>query len=321
MRCILGSIRQRGNHHVTLLAGGVGGARMARALRSVLRTGQLTVVANVGDDTERYSVRVSPDPDTVLYTLASLEGPHGWGRREDTFATMEELARLGVDTSFALGDMDLAVCLYRTQLLKNGTALSEVTARLALAFGIDCTLLPATDDPLETFIQIESGSWLSFQEYFVERRHVDDVQAVAYHGAPQASPAPGVIDAIRAADTLVIAPSNPPLSIWPILAVDAIREAAAAHRNRVAVSPLFGGAPLKGPADTVMSGLGLSPGTRGVLEAYDGLIDALFIDETDSRDTPIGDDFGVVVIPADTRLTGIDQGAVLANEILDRTLR
>jgi LPPG:FO 2-phospho-L-lactate transferase len=275
-------------------------------------------VANVGDDTERYSVRVSPDPDTVLYTLADVEGPHGWGRRGDTFATMEELGKLGVDTAFALGDKDLAVCLYRTQLLMNGADLSEVTTRLASAFGIGCALLPATNDPLETFVQVGDGSWLSFQEYFVDRQYADDVQAIAYHGAPQAFPAPGVIDAIRTADTLVIAPSNPPLSIWPILAIAPITDAIRAHPYRVAVSPLFSGAPLRGPADRVMSGLGLSPGTRGVLEAYDGMIDALYIDETDRQDAAMSGDLGIEVIPADTRLTGVDQGAALANQILDR---
>lgn len=294
---------------------------MARALRSVLDPGQLTVVANVGDDTERYSVRVSPDPDTVLYTLANVEGPHGWGRRDDTFTAMEELANLGVDTSFALGDRDLAVCLYRTQLLANGVPLSAVTTRLAGAFSIGCELLPATDDPLETFVQIEDGSWLSFQEYFVDRRHVDAVRSVAYHGAPRASPAPGVIEAISGADTLVIAPSNPPLSIWPILAIDSIRAAVLTHPHRVGVSPLFGGSPLKGPADEVMAGVGLSRGTRGVLEAYDGLIDVLYVDEADSRDVPIGDGFDVAVVPGDTRLTGEDHGAAFASEILEEASR
>ena len=294
---------------------------MARALRAVLGPGQLTIVANVGDDTERYSVRVSPDPDTVLYTLANLEGKHGWGRRDDTFATMEELARLGVDTSFSLGDKDLAMCLYRTQLMAGGTPLSDVTTRLATAFGIECSLLPATDDPLETVVQIEDGTWLSFQEYFVDRHHIDAVQAVAYQGAPHASPAPGVIEAIADADTLVIAPSNPPLSIWPILAIDSIRQAVDVHPHRISVSPLFKGAPLKGPADAVMAGVGLSHGTRGVLEAYDGLIDTLYIDTIDSDDVAIGDDFGVAVIAADTRLTGIDDGAGFAASILGAEFR
>lgn len=294
---------------------------MARAFRSVLDPGQLTVVANVGDDTERYSVRVSPDPDTVLYTLANVEGPNGWGRRDDTFAAMAELARLGVDASFSLGDKDLATCLYRSQLLASGLPPSEVTTQLAAAFGIGCTLLPATDEPLETFVQIDDGSWLSFQEYFVDRGHVDMVRAVAYHGAPQASAAPGVIDAIAHADTLVIAPSNPPLSIWPILAIDAIQQTVGDHPHAVAVSPLFNGAPLKGPADIVMAGVGLSHGTRGVLEAYSGLIDTLYIDTADSRDVPLGADFGVAVIATDTRLTGEDNGASFASSILAARFR
>ena len=251
-----------------------------------------------------------------MYTLADAEGPHGWGRRNDTFSTMQELANLGVDTSFALGDRDLAVCLYRTHMLANGMSLSSVTAHLTHAFDIDCILLPATDDPLETYVQIENGSWLSFQEYFVDRRHADAVRAVSYHGAPQATPAPGVIDAIADADTLVIAPSNPPLSIWPILAVDPIRVAVESHPHRIGVSPLFSGAPLKGPADNVMSGVGLAHGTRGVLEAYDGLIDTLFIDTADSADVPIGDEFGVVVIPENIRLTGPDNGAAFASHIM-----
>jgi LPPG:FO 2-phospho-L-lactate transferase len=264
---------------------------------------------------------VSPDPDTVLYTLANMEGPDGWGRREDTFTAMGELAKLGVDTSFALGDRDLGVCLFRTHSLARGMPLSDVMRELARAFDIGCSLLPATDDRLETFIQIRDGSWLSFQEYFVDRHHADTVAAVAYHGAPQASAAPGVLEAISAADTLVIAPSNPPLSIWPILAVDDIRQAVADHPHRIAVSPLFGGAPLKGPADDVMRAIGLAPGTRGVLEAYDGLLDVLYIDTADAEDVSVGDDFGVVVVPADTLLTAADRGAAFASTVLETTPR
>jgi len=230
---------------------------------------------------------------------------------------MDELRKLGVDTSFALGDRDLAVCLHRTQSLSSGVPLSEVMMDLARAFDVGCSLLPATDDRLETFIQIRDGSWLPFQEYFVDRHHADTVTAIAYHGAPQASAAPGVVEAISAADTLVIAPSNPPLSIWPILAIDDIHEAVAHHPHRVAVSPLFGGAPLKGPADDVMRAMGLSGGTRGVLEAYDGLIDILYIDTADAEDVPIGHDFGVGVVPADTLLTAADQGSALATTILE----
>ena len=307
---------------MTLLAGGVGGARMARALRAVLDPGRLTIVVNVGDDTERYGVRVSPDPDTVLYTLAGVEGPAGWGRRDDTTAVMEQLEAFGVDTSFMLGDADLAMCLARTMQLAGGTPLSQITMDLARSLGVsDVEILPVTDDVLRTYIQILDGSWLEFQEYFVERRHTDEVQAVAFHGSVEAVPAPGVIEAIASADTLVIAPSNPPLSIWPILAVNGVEDAVREHGNTVAVSPLFGGAPLKGPADTVMRGVGLSPGTRGILEAYSGSIARLFIDEQDRADVSVGPEFGVTVIAADTRLGGADRGAGLAIRLLEETGR
>ncbi len=295
---------------------------MARALRAVLDPGRLTIVVNVGDDTERYGIRVSPDPDTVLYTLAGLEGPAGWGRRDDTTMVMDQLRAFGIDTSFTLGDADLAMCLTRTMMLAEGIPLSSITANLARHLGVtDVEILPGTDDLLRTFIQISDGRWLEFQEYFVERRHTDEVQAVAYHGSVEAVPAPGVIEAIASADTLVIAPSNPPLSIWPILAVEGVTDAVREHANTVAVSPLFGGAPLKGPADAVMHGVGLSRGTRGVLEAYAGCIDRLFIDEQDRRDVAMGPEFGVAVVAANTRLGGTDRGTDLAVRLLEETGR
>jgi LPPG:FO 2-phospho-L-lactate transferase len=183
------------------------------------------------------------------------------------------------------------------------------------------TILPASDDSVRTFVQIQDGQWLEFQEYFVDRLHVDPVTALAYHGAAGANPAPGVIQAIRSADTLVIAPSNPPLSIWPILAVDEIDRAVREHHRRVAVSPLFSGAALKGPAVQVMAGVGLSNGTKGVLEAYRGLIDGLFVDESDSNDISLGADFGVTIHAANTRLSGEDEGAAFADHLLEVTTR
>ncbi len=295
---------------------------MARALRSVLDPGRLTIVVNIGDDTERYGVRVSPDPDTVLYTLAGVQGPAGWGRRDDTTGVMEQLEAFGIDTSFTLGDADLAMCLTRTMRLAAGVPLSTITMDLARSLGVsDVEILPATDDLLRTFIQIRDGRWLEFQEYFVDRGHADEVQAVAYHGSVEAVPAPGVIEAIASADTLVLAPSNPPLSIWPILAVEGVTDAVREHDNTVAVSPLFGGAPLKGPADAVMRGIGLSPGTRGILEAYAGYITQLFIDEQDRADISLGPEFDVTVIAADTRLGGADRGAGFAIRLLEETGR
>lgn len=318
MRCILGSNPLDSNHRVTLLAGGVGGARMARALRAALDPGLLTVVVNVGDDTERYGVHVSPDPDTVLYTLANVMGPQGWGRADDTTTVMDSLAQMGIDTSFTLGDMDFGLCLARTQLLEAGTPLHDITNRFATAFGVtDVTLVPATNDLLRTFIQIEDRRWLPFQEYFVDRRHTDAVRAVAYHGAVDATAAPGVIEAIENADVLIVAPSNPPLSIWPILAVEEISSVVRSHPVTAAVSPLFGGQALKGPAMEVMEGVGLSPGTEGVLEAYAGLVDTLFIDDADIADVPLGEAVDVRVVASDTRLSGPDDGVGFAKRVLE----
>jgi len=290
---------------------------MARALRHVLDPGHLTVVVNIGDDTERYGVHVAADPDTVLYTLAGVVGPDGWGRADDTFTVMDSLSGMGFDTSFTLGDKDLALCLARTELLDEGEPLSRITASLQAGLGLDdVTLLPASDDVVRTFVQIDGDEWLDFQEYFVDRSHADNVRALAYIGAEEASPAPGVVAAIDSADTVVIAPSNPPLSIWPMLAIDGIDAAVRSHTRRVAVSPLFSGVALKGPAQQVMSGVGLSPGTKGVLQAYRGLIDHLYIDEADADDVGLGAEFGVAVHTADTRLSGADEGAGFVRALL-----
>ena len=305
---------------MTLLAGGVGGARMARALRPVLDPGHLTVVVNVGDDTQRYGVHVAADPDTVLYTLAGVVGPQGWGRSGDTREVMKSLTDMGFDTSFTLGDKDLSLCLARTMMLGEGRTLSEITATLAHSLGVDdVVILPASDDAVRTFVEVAGGGWLEFQEYFVDRHHTDAVTALAYHGAQNAAPGPGVVEAIELAETLIIAPSNPPLSIWPILAIDAIDQAVRSHPRRVGVSPLFAGAALKGPASEVMAGVGLSPGTEGVLEAYRGLIDHLFIDLTDQEDTALGEGFGVAIHAADTRLSGADEGVGFASHLLEVT--
>ncbi len=290
---------------------------MANALRSVVSAGSLTVIVNVGDDTERYGVHVAADCDTVLYTLAGRAGPHGWGIANDTFAVMDALDSLGVDTSFRLGDADLAVCIARTSMLSDGRPLSEATIDLAKHLRVDdVRLIPATDDPLRTWVDTDDAGWIDFQHYFVDRRHTDEVRALAYHGAPTARPAPGVIDAIDGADILVIAPSNPPLSIWPILAIDDIRASVARHPRTIAVSPLFGGKPLKGPADAVMSSLGLPAGTEGILEAYRDLIDALVIDQGDAADGSLTDTYPVDILATDTRLDGESGGRTCVQAVL-----
>ncbi len=291
---------------------------MARAIRHVLDPGHLTVIVNVGDDTKRYGVHVAADPDTVLYTLAGVVGPDGWGRADDTYKAMESLAAMGFDTSFTLGDKDLAMCLARTEMLDAGVPLSEATEKIQHGLGLkDVRIIPASDDVVRTFVQISTGEWIDFQEYFVDRSHADPVQGLAYHGAAEANPAPGVVDAIAEADILVIAPSNPPLSIWPILAIDEIKYAVRKHPLRVAVSPLFSGSALKGPAVEVMKGIGMSPGTKGVLQAYHGLIDHLFVDTADAEDLALGPDFGVSIHAADTRLSGPDEGAGFASRLLE----
>jgi LPPG:FO 2-phospho-L-lactate transferase len=298
---------------VTLLSGGVGGARLARGLSAVLGDG-LTVVVNVGDDEEIYGLHVSPDLDTVMYTLAGRQGPHGWGVANDTFAVLDHLAALGTDTTFRLGDADLALNLVRTGMLRRGEPLSAVTASLRAALHLVPTILPSTDDPLKTQIQTAVGSWLSFQDYFVTRGHRDDVAAIRFCGASEAAAAPGVLEAIVEAATVIIAPSNPPLSVWPILAVPGIEEAVAGARRVVAVSPLFRGKPLKGPADRVMASLGLPPGNAGVLAAYRGLITDLVVDDADHEDAGLP---GARIHVTDTRLTDLDRSTRFARRLLE----
>lgn len=285
--------------HIALLSGGVGGARMARAFDRAGAT--LSVVVNVGDDDTILGQAVSPDLDTVMYTLAGIEGPHGWGLAGDTTVVMTTLATLGGDTRFLLGDRDLATNMMRSVSLAGGAPLSEVTRQLATCFGLGPAVLPVTDDPLRTELRTDEG-WLTFQEYFVHRHHQDAVREVRFRGAADARPAPGVVTAIDEADLVVIGPSNPPLSIWPILAVPGLADAVSRHDTVVAVSPLFGGKALKGPAHEVMAALGLPPGNEGVIAAYEGLITDLVVDQGDAGDRAelSGPDLRVHV--ADTRI-------------------
>lgn len=294
------------------LSGGVGGARMARGL-AALPGIDLTVVVNVGDDADNHGLRISPDLDTVVYTLAGLEGPHGWGRTDDTFALNTELARFGVDNTFQLGDRDLALKLFRTHAMSIGEPLSAVTAAVGASFGLTHRIVPVSDDRLRTMIRVADG-WISFQEYFVTRRFADEVLEVAYEGATEARPAPGVIEAVEDADLVVIAPSNPPLSIWPMTAVPEFRAALSAHPAVTAISPLIGGKTVKGPADRVMVALGLPSGNAGVATAYEGLIDRLVIDLSDGDDADSLGDIDVMI--TDTLIKEPEQAARLAREIV-----
>jgi LPPG:FO 2-phospho-L-lactate transferase len=299
--------------NVVELSGGVGGARLARGLDAV-EDMALTVVVNVGDDLPTHGLYVSPDLDTVVYTLAGIEGPQGWGRADDIFVTNTELARFGVDNSFALGDLDLALKIYRTESLESGLTLAAITDVVRLSFGLTASILPASNDRVRTMVTTKEGERLTFQEYFVGRRHQDPVRQVEFEGAETATPAPGVIEAIDAADLLVIGPSNPPLSIWPILAIDQIERAVSRHPRVIAVSPLIGGKALKGPAHSVMADLGLGTGTRAVIASYRGLIHTLVVDGSDEADT--GQVDGVTVVALDTRIAGRTEAMRLAEGIL-----
>lgn len=298
---------------VVELSGGVGGARLARGLARLADV-DLTVIVNVGDDDVIHGLYVSPDLDTVIYTLAGLEGDQGWGRSGDSFTTNAELGFLGADNRFRLGDRDLALNILRTEALSSGEALSEFTDRMSKQLGVGATVLPSTNDRLRTEILNHGGERLSFQEYFVIRRQQDVVAAIKFDGADGANPTPGLIRAIDDADVILIGPSNPPLSIWPILAIGDIRSAVGRHPRVVAVSPLFGGKALKGPADRVMASLGLPPGNLGVAEAYSGLVDLLVIDESDSTDAPKLS--SVPTITADTHIVDASAAEALARRLV-----
>jgi LPPG:FO 2-phospho-L-lactate transferase len=268
---------------VVVLSGGVGGARFVRGVADLVSGADLTVVGNVGDDVEVLGMHVSPDLDSVLYALADVnDAERGWGRADESWRALETVAELGGESWFKLGDRDLGLHLVRTVALRDGAALSAVTQRFARAFGIESTLLPATDDRLRTWIATPAGEF-SFQEWFVARGHRDEVDDVRFEGADDAAPAPGVVDALERADLLLIAPSNPYVSIAPILAVREIRRAL--ERRRVpciAVSPLIGGRAVKGPADRMLARLAGGTQPRHVAGCYAGLIDALVFDAADA---------------------------------------
>jgi LPPG:FO 2-phospho-L-lactate transferase len=269
--------------NVTVLSGGVGGARFLRGVMAVVDPGNVSIIGNVADDVEVLGLHVSPDLDSILYALAGLsDEERGWGRADESWNALATAAELDGEAWFRLGDRDIGLHLVRTQLLREGAPLSEVTARLTRAYNLGCALLPATDQPLRTFLETPAGTF-PFQTWFVARGHQDEVDALHYAGAPDARPAPGVIDAIAAADVIVIAPSNPYVSIGPILAVEEIRDALVARTVPcVAVSPIVGGLAVKGPADRMLKRLAGGTSPAYVASCYAGLIDGLVIDEADA---------------------------------------
>ena len=295
---------------VTVLSGGVGGARF---LSGLVPLADVTVVGNVGDDVDVLGLHVSPDLDSILYTLAGLaDEERGWGRAGETWNALGTVSELGGEDWFRLGDLDLGLHLVRTEALRSGETLSSVTTRFARALGLDATLLPATDDRLRTWIATAAGEF-AFQEWFVARSHKDDVDGLRYEGAEAARPAPGVLEALAEAELIVFAPSNPYVSIHPILAVEPIRAAVEARTvPSIAVSPLIGGRAVKGPADRMLRRLAGGTAPLQVTECYKGLIDALVLDEADSPS-------GLDVRPIVTRTLMVDDDARrrLAETVLD----
>ncbi|HXV96121.1 MAG TPA: 2-phospho-L-lactate transferase [Gaiellaceae bacterium] len=274
-----------------VLCGGLGGSRFVDALARAAGPERVTAIVNVGDDVEILGLHVSPDLDTVLYTLAGLlDEERGWGVRAETTNALEAAGRLGGETWFTLGDRDIGLHLVRSRLLREGVPLSEATRRLTESLGVGVRLLPASDDPVRTFLTTSAGE-LDFQTWFVARRHADEVAAVRYEGAEDARPAPGVLEAIAAAEVVFLAPSNPFVSILPILAVPGVHGALAGKRV-VAVSPLVAGRALRGPLAAMMASLGHEPGVRGIAALYEGIADDIVVDPADAGELP-----GAVVAP------------------------
>jgi LPPG:FO 2-phospho-L-lactate transferase len=309
--------------HVVALAGGVGGSRFVRGLREAAPDAELSVIVNTGDDVTLHGLRISPDVDTVLYALGGLvDELRGWGPRGDTFRCMHALERLGGETWFRLGDLDLATHLRRTELLTAGWPPSRVTAELAKRLGVDgVRVLPMTDQPVETWVQLrDGGEWVHFQEYFVHRHTDVAISGLDLRGGGEAKPAPGVLEALGSADLIVLCPSNPFVSIGPILSVSSIRREIEAARQRgvrvAAVSPLIGGATIKGPAARMLLELGYPPTAAGVLAVYGGLVDVYVIDPVDADLSEEVARLGARPVVADAFMRGRRGEARLARVLL-----
>jgi len=284
----------------------------------VVPSGTITAVVNTGDDMVLHGLHISPDLDTVMYTLGGLnDDQRGWGLAGETWNTMTALERLGGESWFRLGDRDLATHLFRTQRLAQGDTLTEVTALLARALGVDVRLLPMTDDPVRTRVTLRDGPEISFQEYFVRRGHDVAVSSVRFDGAADAEAAPGVLDAVLGADAVVICPSNPLVSIAPVLAVPGIEVALTKRRERVvAVSPIVAGAALKGPADRLLVELGHRSSVAGVAELYAAFAGTLVIDEADAALAAEVESTGMRCVVAPTVMHTADQAAELSRVVL-----
>tara|TARA_Y100000031_G_scaffold17594_1_gene18120 strand:- start:131 stop:1057 length:927 start_codon:yes stop_codon:yes gene_type:complete len=303
---------------ITVLAGGVGAARLLSGLVQVVPPAEVTAVVNTGDDVVMHGLHVSPDLDTVTYTLAGADNPEtGWGLAGETWQAMGSLGRYGGDTWFNLGDLDLGTHLYRTGNLAAGVGLAEITAGITAGWGLEPTLLPMTEDRVATMVTLANGDEVGFQEYFVRLRHDLPVSSVRFDGAEASSPGPGVLDAIAGAEVVVVAPSNPIVSIGPLLAVPGIADAIRAMREHtVAVSPIVAGAALKGPADRLMRELGHEASVVGVARIYRDIASCLVIDSADADLAGAVEAEGMACVVTDTVMSTPEVAADLAKTVL-----
>jgi LPPG:FO 2-phospho-L-lactate transferase len=303
---------------ITALAGGVGAARFLTGLVKLVDEKALSIIVNTGDDIELFGLHISPDIDIVIYTLAGIvDEEKGWGIKGDTFQCLEALRRLNQEVWFALGDRDIATHIFRTSLLKKGRTLSEVTAEIARALGLKMAIFPMTDDKFETRIVTRDGA-LHFQEYLVKRGAKDEVLSVKFVGADDAKPAAGVVDAVMNAELVIVCPSNPVVSIGTILAVNGVRDALKqTEAKKVAISPIVAGAPIKGPADKLLRGLGLEVSAYSVAKLYADFIDTFILDTADSAEKEKIEKLGIEVKVANTIMRTLDDKVRLAKTVLD----
>ncbi|MDP6323083.1 MAG: 2-phospho-L-lactate transferase [Acidimicrobiales bacterium] len=304
---------------ICVLAGGVGAAKLLNGLKDVLPSEEITAVINTGDDAIMHGLYICPDIDTVTYTLAGVNNVEtGWGLQGETWVAMESLKKLGGETWFNLGDKDLATHLYRTARLSEGVGLKEITKEIASAMGISVNLLPMTEDRVETMVTLlESGDEISFQEYFVKHRHQVPISSVRFNGSQQAQATHGVIDAIREAEVVIIAPSNPLVSIAPIFSIPEISNALKERKEDVvAVSPIVAGSALKGPADRLLNELGYEASVEGVAKYYQDWINTLIIDKADFDSVENIESLGINCVSTETVMSDPQIAASLGSTLL-----
>ena len=303
---------------ITALAGGVGAARFLTGLVKLVSEENLTIIVNTGDDIELFGLHISPDIDIVAYTLAGIvDEEKGWGIRGDTFQFLEAFRRFNQEVWFNIGDRDLATHIFRTSLLKKGLKLSEVTAEVNRALGLNVVILPMTDDKFETRIVTRDGS-IHFQEYLVKRGAKDEVFGVEFLGADNAKPAAGVIDSVVNAELVIVCPSNPIVSIGTILAVKGVRDALRqTNAKKIAISPIIAGAPIKGPADKLLRGLGLEVSAYSVAKLYADFLDTFILDTADSAEKDRIEKLGIEVKVTNTIMRTLEDKIRLAKTVLE----